>query len=1277
MKNLLCERGLLKYIEERNDITEYDTNEDAQALAEIQFTLSTAQTKLTLKSTTAHDTWKRLKVKHMHTSESNLMFLKNQFTGLKMNNKETMSEYIVRIDEMAEQISSLSEEEVKDEDKVVIFTRGLPESYRHVVVAIQQAGKITDYSHVTNSLINEESAQNETNGNNKQENAFYTNRGKNRFNRGNRGYRGNRGNHNTNQTERFEGHCRFCNIYGHKESDCRKKQNQRGNPNNRFNARRGNQSYANYGQHSTYENEASYEQPNQLFVADVNISAINVSAVDVSAESAYMMNDSKDQWLLDSGASNHMTAHRDLFTTYETFNDRCVEVNLGNDSKIYALGQGSINMTLDTGNNKTINGTLTNVLHVPDISKNLFSIGKALTQGLTLQFQPNVATFYNKDKPVMTATRQGNMYYVNGTTTYQANTAIDNQSATLWHERLGHIGTQNLQTMVNNNSVEGLPPNLTVNLPLCENCTMNKLTRVPCPLGGKRSNQLLQVIHTDICGPMNTTTRQGSRYFVSFIDDYSRKAVVYFIATKDQAHEKFDEYKNLVENQTGRRIKTLRPDRGGEYVNRNFQQYLRQNGIQHQTTAPYTPQQNGVAERFNRTVIEMSRTMLHTAKLSYDFWAEAVNTATYIRNRCISKALDNNITPEELWSGNKPNIRHLRIFGSTAYVLIKDHQHKFHPKAKKCLFLGYESNSKAYRLWCQDENRIIISRDVKFDEDLSTKTTKKTQLPEIVIEIPKTDHSQNVEPAKQDAEPKAKGKSRMVKELGNNLGSYWKVDTASNEESIQYAHAYVAASQLCEPQTYDQAISSPDAHHWQEAMDSEYASLIKNKTWDLAPLPPDKNIIPTRWLYKVKFKGDGSIERFKARLVAKGYIQEQGIDFEDTYSPVFKLASLRILLSIGAIHDLDIHQMDVKTAFLHGDIDTDIYVQQPQGYDRQYPNLACRLRKGLYGLKQAPRLWNKCIDDFLQQKGFKKCATEPCVYYQQYPTNERAYIGIWVDDIVIVATSSLIESIKAKLSNRFDMTDQDQISYILGISIKRDRAKRQIYLHQKRYIETILERFNMSKANTANTPSDTSNPLQKASDTNVSDPNVPYRQAIGALTYLMLATRPDIAMALNKAAQYSSNHNETHWTAVKRILRYIKATATFKLTLGNHNTSNQEIILSGAADSDWAGDTNDRRSTSGYLFFLNDGLISWQSRKQNSVATSSTQAEYHSLSTAAKESIWIRQFLTEIGHQQSKPTTILQDNQSTIALAHNPINHSRTKHIDVIHHHIRELINQE
>ena len=213
----------------------------------------------------------------------------------------------------------------------------------------------------------------------------------------------------------------------------------------------------------------------------------------------------------------------------------------------------------------------------------------------------------------------------------------------------------------------------------------------------------------------------------------------------------------------------------------------------------------------------------------------------------------------------------------------------------------------------------------------------------------------------------------------------------------------------------------------------------------------------------------------------------------------------------------------------------------------------------------------------------------------------------------------------------------------------------------------------MIQANIAHTPSDTGTQLQKAQENNISNPNTPYRQAVGSLMYLMLTTRLDIATALNKAAQHSTNYDDTHWTAVKHIIRYIKGSSTLTLTLGA-NSNTQEIILTGASDSDWAGDINDRRSTSGYLFFINDSLISWKSHKQNTIATSSTQAEYHALSTAAKEAIWLRYFLEEIGHEQQAPTTILQDNQSMIVLAHNPINHNRTKHIDVIHHHIRELI---
>ena len=390
-----------------------------------------------------------------------------------------------------------------------------------------------------------------------------------------------------------------------------------------------------------------------------------------------------------------------------------------------------------------------------------------------------------------------------------------------------------------------------------------------------------------------------------------------------------------------------------------------------------------------------------------------------------------------------------------------------------------------------------------------------------------------------------------------------------------------------------------------------------------------------------------------------------------------KLTSLRIILTIGAALDLEIHQLDVKMAFLNGEIDTDIYIDQPEGYkNHKYPNLVCKLRKGLYGLKQSPRLWNKKIDEFLKKNDFKQCLTDPCIYHQQFPDkNDIVILSIWVDDILIIALPNRLETIKQILKTEYKMTDLGPISFILGISIIRNRKTRQIKLHQPRHIKAALERFNMENANISHTPTEPSKQLQKATDSNIPNPNTPYRQAIGSLMYIALSTRPDIATALNKAAQHSINHDESHWIAVKRIFRYLKGTFNLALTLGN--TKNNDMKLTAACDSDWAGDTDDRKSTTGYLFFLNDGLISWQSRKQNTVATSSTQAEYHALSGAAKETLWIRQFLNEIGQQQQCATTILQDNQSTIALAYNPIIHNRTKHIDVIHHHIRELIEQQ
>jgi hypothetical protein len=416
----------------------------------------------------------------------------------------------------------------------------------------------------------------------------------------------------------------------------------------------------------------------------------------------------------------------------------------------------------------------------------------------------------------------------------------------------------------------------------------------------------------------------------------------------------------------------------------------------------------------------MAKTMLHNANLPYTFWAEAIFTAAYIRNRCISRTLDNKtITPEEIWTGFKPSVKHLRTFGCDAYALITDYRHKLQPKAEKLTLVGYSTESKAYRLWSPERRKIVISRNVRFNEN-SVNQTHIPNTEETIETQGETDHEIvpeiSTEPEVVIERPKQKSKStnnsRMTKQLESDLGDYWK---NTDEEITSFALANIAT---IEPQTYQQAMESHDSTKWKEVMKEEFNSLIENRTWQLTKLPSNCSTIPTRWLYKIKYNGDGSIERYKARLVAKGFAQHYGIDYDETYSPVFKLTSLRILLSIGAIYDLEIHQMDVKTAFLNGDIDTDIYIDQPEGF-RQHPHHVCKLQKGLYGLKQSPRLWNKRIDSFLAQQNFKRCQTDLCVYRKNFDDQNFALLGIWVDDIVIISPPNLIELIKNSLKNEF------------------------------------------------------------------------------------------------------------------------------------------------------------------------------------------------------------------------------------------------------------------
>ena len=442
--------------------------------------------------------------------------------------------------------------------------------------------------------------------------------------------------------------------------------------------------------------------------------------------------------------------------------------------------------------------------------------------------------------------------------------------------------------------------------------------------------------------------------------------------------------------------------------------------------------------------------------------------------------------------------------------------------------------------------------------------------------------------------------------------------------SVCMAHAFHTS--IDEPLTVTEAMGRDDSwKDWKEAMESEFQSLIDNKTWELVPLPKGHKSIGCKWIFKIKYSSDGSVERYKARLVALGYLQKEGIDYTETFAPVAKMTSIRTLLALAATDDAEIHQMDVKTAFLNGDLEEEIYMNQPQGFiTKGKEKMVCRLFKTIYGLKQSPRAWYKKIDKYFESIGLKKSYADPNIYVLK---NDMLYliIALYVDDLILVSNKlRFLLTTKADLSKSFDMKDLGELHYILGLQVIRDRPCRMLYLNQAKYIRSILQRYGMEDCKSLATPLDANSKLSKdmapLTDEDINAMvGVPYQNAVGSLVYAMIGTRADIAFAVGVVSQYMANPGPRHWVAVKRILRYLKGTMDDVLRYGG-SYSNLQVV--GYCDADYAGDIDSRKSTTGYVFLLNGGAISWNSKKQPTVALSTTEAEYMAATHAAKEAIW-------------------------------------------------------
>ncbi|KAJ9563184.1 hypothetical protein OSB04_008344 [Centaurea solstitialis] len=964
-----------------------------------------------------------------------------------------------------------------------------------------------------------------------------------------------------------------------------------------------------------------------------------------------------------------------LITSYESWKkdseEGPFEPTSGRRHSLIAEAVGSYSLSLPSGLVLELN----NCYYIPNMIKNVLSFDLLVDQGFYYKYSYKMISVFKDNIFYFKATPVDGLYTVNlkdnNSEIYHISKRskdIEDQTY-LWHCRLGHINKKRVELLLKGGFLGNFDYKPFDN---CESCLSGKMTKQPFNSENERATDLLEIIHTDVCGPFSHVARGGYRYFITFTDDFSRYGYVYLMRHKSETFEKFKEYQNEVQNLLDKRIKFLRSDRGGEYLSDEFDNHLMECGIVSQLTPPYTPQMNGVSERRNRTLLDMVRTMMCHSSLPVSFWGHALETAAHILNRAPTKSVEK--TPYELWKGKKPNMSFLKIWGCEVYVK-RPTSEKLKPKSDKCFFVGYPKTTVGYYFYNPEENKVFVARNGKFLEEkfLSLENTRKDVDLQIVDEEdttpvvePEIQHD-NVEPQSETIEEvrtqDLRRSSRVRQEPDRYLGFLVSQDSGD----------------LNEPTSYGEAVSGSESEQWQEAMKAEMQSMYDNQVWELTDLPQHCKAVGRKWVFKKKTDMDGNVHTFKARLVAKGFTQTHGIDYDETFSPVAMLKSIRILMAISAYFNYEIWQMDVKTAFLNGKLTEDVYMEQPEGFeDPKNPNKVCKLLKSIYGLKQASRSWNLHFDERIKEFGFAKSEFEPCVY-TKFSGSIVTFLVLYVDDILLIGNNvPTLQSVKEWLSKCFQMKDLGEAAYILGIKIYRNRSKRLIGLSQSTYIDKVLKRFRMDESKKGFIPMQHGIVLSKtqcpvSSEDQDRMKSVPYASAIGSIMYAMLCTRPDVAYSVSVTSRYQQNPGEPHWVAVKNILKYLRRTKEMFLVFGG---SEDEISVTGYSDASFQTDRDDFRSQSGYVFTLNGGAISWKSSKQDTIADSTTEAEYIAACDAAKEAVWLRNFLSDLRvvASISRPIDIFCDNSGAVAQAKEPREHHKSRHVLRKYHLIREII---
>jgi len=798
-----------------------------------------------------------------------------------------------------------------------------------------------------------------------------------------------------------------------------------------------------------------------------------------------------------------------------------------------------------------------------------------------------------------------------------------------------------------------------------------------------------ELTHTDVWGPSSTQALNGARYNVVLVDDSSRHLISEQVKTKDEACTRLQNYLTYIERQFGFKPKSVCFDQGKEFLNQKFIDWCADKGIRIETTAPYSPSQNGVAERFNHTIVELARAMIIARDVPKNLWHEAINYATYVRDKSFTRAIKGK-TPDEGFTGQKPNVSHLQEFGSPVWVLNESYRSKLDPKSQKMLFVGFLEGPRAIKYYNARTKHIGTTRnyyfatappDTQFEgEEVDEPMGDQIESEELRNNNLKRKHpDDNLSCNERSKRPRKQVDYRLLDDPLLAYDPSPELTALANESPDEclpneMLSAVIDRANLAseDPQSLTEARNTSEWPEWEKAVQIELQQLKDRKTWKLTDPPDDRTPIKNKWVFLKKYNKEGTLTKYKARLVAKGYSQIPGMDYVDVFSPVVRLESLRAILALAAVENWEICHMDVKGAYLNGILKEKIYMEQPEGFTDGTMSV-CELIKTLYGLKQSGREWNIQLNEKLTSRGFKNLYSDPCVYIR-WGTNDTQIITVWVDDLLIFTTTSKsMTDLKCEINEMFEVSDLGEPNKIVGIEISQDREKKSITIKQSTYIDAILKKYGMDDVNPVKTPMDTSLVLEPG-ESEAGNRSNNYASLIGSLMYAAVATRPDIAYAVNRLASFTANPTLSHWNAAKRIMRYLKGTINYGITYSKIEDLNDYVH--GYSDASFAN-YHDRTSVSGYNFMKAEGAITWGSKKQNTVSLSSTEAEYICMSDAARDALWLRSLYSELGYTQPEPTLVRGDNLSSLAIAENPRYHKRTKHFDIKHHFIRDQIKAE